>query len=177
MTFTEAGLGRDMSLHKTPPGHPSAVIFCIWRLPASLCINSLWHEACRPDLTWRWSCVWHMVNEGSVANYAFFELPPWLLRLDRGFLGFEPHVLLFWPRDGPNFSGYWNERCHCLQSDRITVSISGLMQPKSFITKIGTLGLGGCFWKGLVEWSSKFNLPKYLVSPNLSFNAITCTGV
>lgn len=82
--------------------------------------------------------MWHMVKEGSAANYAFFASSPWILLLDRGFLEFEPHVLLFWPWDGPNSSGYWNERCHWLQSNKIIeFPLQGSCSPNPLLQRLG----------------------------------------
>lgn len=57
---------------------PRVLIFCVWQLPASLCINSPRHEGCRPDLTEDGMIMWHMVNATATTNYSFFSLFPWL---------------------------------------------------------------------------------------------------
>jgi hypothetical protein len=86
--------------------------------------------------------VWHMVNEAGVANYASSVLSPRIL-LDHGFLAFGPRVLLFW-------GGAWFSLVFVDTGKR--VSISGLMQPKSFISKIRrTSGLGDCFGRDLQD--------------------------
>lgn len=57
---------------------PHVLIFRVWQLPASLCINSPRHEGCRPDLTEDGVITWHLVNATATTNYSFFSLAPWL---------------------------------------------------------------------------------------------------